>query len=122
MALALSTLYFIITGIQYWISDYLQLVLKVPTDEVYYVFAFICLTAPFMGIILGGFVFSSIGGYSSPKSFLWVLLISVIGSFTGLPTPLVDDKYKIYTLIWLTLFIGAFILPTMTGIMLNSVD
>jgi len=122
MALALSTLYFIITGIQYWISDYLQLVLKVPADEVYYVFAFICLTAPFMGIILGGFVFSSIGGYSSPKSFLWVLLISVIGSFTGLPTPLVDDKYKIYTLIWLTLFIGAFILPTMTGIMLNSVD
>ena len=122
MAVAIATLYFIVTGIQYWISEYFQIVLKISADEVYYVFAFICLTAPLMGIILGGFVFSSLGGYSSPKSFLWVLIISVFGSFTGLPTPLVDDKYKIYVLIWLTLFIGAFLLPTMTGIMLNSVD
>ena len=30
LALALSTLYFITTGIQYWISDYLTIVLQVP--------------------------------------------------------------------------------------------
>ena len=39
----------------------------------------------------------------------------------SLPAPLVDNKIAFYALIWLLLFFGAFILPTLTGIMLNSV-
>ena len=38
-----------------------------------------------MGVILGGFAFSSIGGYNSPKAFKGVVLISTLGLFTGLP-------------------------------------
>ena len=93
-----------------------------PADEVYYFFAFTCLTAPFMGVILGGICFSSIGGYNSPKSFRALLLLSMIGGLFALPTPFSSVKLSLYSLIWTTLFIGAFMLPTMTGVMLNSVD
>ena len=39
----------------------------------------------------------------------------------SLPIPFLQNKYFVYFFIWWLLFFGAFILPTMTGIMLNSV-
>lgn len=120
-ALALSSLYYITAGLQYWISDYLQVVLEVPADEVYYFFAFTCLTAPFMGVILGGVGFSAIGGYNSPRSFRCLVILSIIGTLFALPIPFSTVKLTVYTIIWLTLFVGALMLPTLTGVMLNSV-
>ena len=96
--------------------------LQVPTDEVFYFFSLTCLTAPFMGVIFGGLLFSSLGGYNSPRSFRGVLVVSIIGLFSAIPIPLVSNRYLVYLLVWITLFVGSFILPTMTGIMLNSVD
>jgi len=75
-----------------------------------------------MGVILGGIFFSSLGGYNSPKSFKAILMLSAIGCFFSVPCPFISVKLTLYALIWLTLFVGAFILPTITGIMLNSVD
>jgi len=75
-----------------------------------------------MGVILGGICFSSMGGYNSPKSFKTLLLLSVIGSMFAVPTPFSSVKLTLYSLIWLTLFVGAFMLPTLTGVMLNSVE
>lgn len=121
-ALALASLYYFTAGIQYWISDYLQVVLKVPADEVYYFFAFTCLTAPFMGVILGGIGFSAIGGYNSPKSFRCLLYLALIGLFFALPIPFSSVKLTVYSLIFAVFFIGALMLPTLTGVMLNSVD
>ena len=96
--------------------------LEVPADEVYYFFAFTCLTAPFMGVILGGIGFSALGGYNSPRSFRCLLILSIIGTFFALPIPFSSVKLTVYTIIWLTLFIGALMLPTLTGVMLNSVQ
>ena len=96
--------------------------LEVPADEVYYFFAFTCLTAPFMGVILGGIGFSALGGYNSPRSFRCLLILSIIGTFFAHPIPFSSVKLTVYTIIWLTLFIGALMLPTLTGVMLNSVQ
>lgn len=75
-----------------------------------------------MGVILGGICFSSIGGYNSSKSFKTLLLLAMIGSLFAVPSPFSSVKLTLYALIWLTLFVGALILPTLTGVMLNSVD
>jgi len=118
----LSGLYFIITGIQYWMSNYLQVVLLVPADEVYYYYSITCLTAPFAGVILGGFVFSLLGGYNDSRSYLLADIIGIFCIFIASPVPFLTTKWPVYILMWLLLFLGSFILPTVTGMMLSSVD
>jgi hypothetical protein len=38
-----------------------------------------------------------------------------------MPVPFLYSKLGVYICLWLVLFCGAFVLPTITGIMLNSV-
>lgn len=121
MALVLSTLYYVITGLQYWVTDYVQVVLAVPADEVYYFYSILCLSAPMLGVITGGFVFSSVGGYNSRKAFPLVLLIGFLAMGVSLPAPFASQKYVYYVLMWFLLYFGAMLVPTLTGIMLNSV-
>lgn len=121
MALSLSGLYFLTTGIQYWGSDYLQIALQVEATEVYYIFSFTCLTAPISGVMLGGYFFTKLGGYNSPKSFTWCCIIGGVGVLVAAPIAVAPNKYVAYLFLWLLLFVGSAILPTMTGIMLNAV-
>jgi len=44
-------------------------------------------------------------------------LVAVI----SLPVPFLSSKYAVYVIIWLVFFLGSFILPTLTGIMISSV-
>ena len=88
--LALSGLYFVITGLQYWMSDYLQVVLLVPHEEVYTFYATTCFTAPFAGVIVGGVAFSASGGYNSQKSGQLVKFISFCCVLVALPVPFLD--------------------------------
>ena len=39
----------------------------------------------------------------------------------ALPIPFLYHKWTVYILLWWLLFFGAFMLPTITGMMLNSV-
>lgn len=96
--------------------------MKAPADEVFYFYAFTCLSAPFMGVITGGIAFSSLGGYNSPKAFPLMLVIGVCAVGAAIPAPFMDSKWAVYIMMWFLFYFGAFLLPTMTGIMLNSVD
>ena len=87
VALTLSGLFFIITGVQYWLSDYLQVVLNVPSDFVYYYFAFTCLSAPLLGVSIGGIVIGSVGGYNDPRAYLICLATGACGLLVALPIP-----------------------------------
>jgi len=61
--MALSVLFFVISGIQMWVSDYLGEVLEVPQATVVLAFAVGCVTAPVLGAVLSGVVVSGFGGY-----------------------------------------------------------
>ena len=122
LVLAISGLYFVVCGMQYWISAYLQIVMDIKSTEVYWYFSFTCLTAPITGVIVGGIIFSNIGGYNSPKAFGLCVLLGFFACVSALPIPFLHEKMFIYIFVWLLFFFGASILPTMTGIMLNSVD
>jgi MFS transporter, Spinster family, sphingosine-1-phosphate transporter len=52
-ALALSCLYFVITGIQYWISDYMLEVLGTSMAYVYTSYSLTSVTGPVVGVICG---------------------------------------------------------------------
>jgi hypothetical protein len=52
--IALCVLYFTVTGIQFWISNYLETVLGEPRHKVNIVFSIVSITAPTIGCVLGG--------------------------------------------------------------------
>jgi len=47
--------------------------------------------------------------------------IAICSICVAVPVPFLSNKIAVYLLTWFLLFFGAFILPTITGMMLNSV-
>ena len=119
MCAALTFLYYLLAGVQYWISDYLITVLKQEEEVVFPTFAVISITGPVLGVVVGGNVTTSLGGYNSPKSLKLMCLVSFFAVGSSIPVSFVDDFITVVILVWLLLFAGGFILPTITGIMLN---
>jgi len=121
LVLALSALYFIITGLQYWMSQYLVVVMEIDEVEVYWFYSITTFTAPFIGVAAGGICFHYLGGYNAPKSLLLLTITGFIAMAVAIPIPFLYHKWTVYILLWWLLFFGAFMLPTITGMMLNSV-
>ena len=119
---ALSSLYFIITALQYWVTAYLMLVLEMKEADANIYFSVTCSTAPFIGVSLGGLIFSNLGGYNNPRAWLLVLVVGILAVCVAVPLAFVSTRWIAYVLLWGILFFGSFILPTMTGMMLNSVQ
>ena len=82
----------------------------------------VCLTAPFAGIVIGGSFFSYCGGYNDPKSFKFAVYILGSGMVLAVVITAASEKWLVYSSLWFLFFIGAFTLPTLTGIMLNSIE
>jgi len=96
-------------------------VLELDQDEVYYFYTITCSTSTMLGVVLGGIFFNHLGGYNAPKSFFYCVVIAFGASFFAMPVPFVSEKWIVYVLTWCLLFAGAMVLPTATGILLNSV-
>lgn len=114
-ALALANLFFIITVVQYWAPDYLQLILHYDEDEVNIAFIIICITSPTLGVIFGGFLSSHLGGYESKHSLTMCMVLGLGAALFTIPVPFVDSLYIFTGLLWVVLFFGGAILPTITG-------
>jgi len=119
--LATSVLFFVVSGIQFWGTDYMRLVLEMPEEIVYPAFSIITLTAPTLGCIVGGGLTHMMGGYRHPNAIKLILYVGLIGTIVSLPIPFVDHLPTFLTLFWLSLFSGGCIMPGMTGVMINSV-
>jgi len=125
MCLALTVLYFVLTGVQFWFSDYLITVMNVNKGTVFTMFGAVSITGPVLGVVVGGYVTTALGGYNSEKALYTTLGLSCFCLLSALPIPFIynNDLYiVVVVLLWFLLFAGGFILPCMTGIMLNTVD
>ena len=71
--LSISSIYFVVTGIQFWISDYMIEVIGAQKEKVFSMFALVSITAPTLGVILGGKISESLGGYTGKHAldFCW---------------------------------------------------
>ena len=54
--LTIASLYFVITGIQFWVSDYMLLVLGFPESSVFTIYGICSITATLLGVIVGGII------------------------------------------------------------------
>lgn len=122
ITMSITFLYWVLTGIQYWFSDYLITELKADPNTVYISYGVISITGPVIGVIAGGNITSALGGYKSKKALYVTCLLAFVCLSCAIPIAFVDDYITVVVLLWFLLFAGGFILPSMTGIMLNTVD
>lgn len=119
--LAISSLYFVVSGLQFWITTYLTTVLAIPMSEVFTYYIITCFSAPALGISVSIIMFNCMGGYNSRGALALCLLLGVLACLVSLPVPWASSCGTVYTLFWLIFFFGAIILAPLVGIMLNQV-
>jgi sugar phosphate permease len=120
--LSLTALFFVISGIQYWITNYFVQVLEVDEKSANIYFALTCITSPILGALVSGKISLSFGNCDSPKAINTCIFYGIIAVCASLPFPFIDDYRICIILIWIILFCGALILPILTGIMLSTVQ
>lgn len=119
--LSLTCLYFVVTGLQFWVSDYWRSVLFVEKETVFLVFSLITCTGPTLGVILGGLVLDKLGGYTGKYAVDFILVSGFLSSLAGTPTPFLESFPLTVVCMWLQMFFGGAIMPAVTGVMISSV-
>ena len=66
--LCISSLYFIVTGIQFWVSDYMLTMIINDKSIVFPGYVICTITAPTLGVLVGGLLSHKVGGYKSPNA------------------------------------------------------
>ncbi len=59
----MSGIYFVVTGIQYWLPDYMNNILNVDPGTSTIYFSIMSISAPVSGVIVGGLLTNYVGGY-----------------------------------------------------------
>ena len=118
---ALSCLYFCVTGLQYWGSDYMNRVLGVhsPEKRLLY-FSIICFSSPTIGVILGGYIVNYLQGYEDKRVYDLCFFLSIL-TFINAMISILSQKLIFFIIFtWITLLFGGAIMPTLTGIVITS--
>ena len=98
--------------------------MHVDKETVFALFAFVSITGPMFGIVVGGQVTTWLGGYSSMSNMNSTLLVSVFTLAAALPIGFLRPEHTklVVGLLWILLFGGGYMLPSITSILLNTVD
>jgi len=119
--LAIACLFFVVTGLQFWISEYLIVTLVNDRGVVFAAFSIVSITAPTLGVMIGGHVSTSLGGYTGKHALQYCLVVAILGTVVAMPIPYFDSLWIIIPLLWLLFFFGGALLPTLTGVMISSI-
>lgn len=119
--LLLTSIYFILTGIQFWGPDYGINVLNRESTETIQVYSIVTITAPTLGVIFGGTLSHKFGGYTGSNAITLLCTLGTLATAFALSSPYIGWPGFVVQL-WFVLFFGAGLMPTLTGIMLRCVD
>jgi len=124
ITLGLCSIYFIVTGIQFWMTKYLIEILGADPLIVNIIFAAITVTAPLAGVLMGGTISDKYGGYKGKNAIEAIKMCIAFGlvSFVfAFPMGFLFQIVYLTILLWTFLFFGAAIIPIGTGIMISAV-
>ena len=85
-------------------------------------FGIVSITGPVEGVIVGGSVVTSLGGFEAPKTLYVTIGLATLCFLCAFPIPFIDNFWVFNVLLWLLMFAGGFILPPLTGMMLATID
>ncbi|KAL8429395.1 hypothetical protein Efla_001233 [Eimeria flavescens] len=125
VTMGMSALYFVVTGIQFWVTEFLVSVLHFQKLSVIALSTFCFLTAPTSGVWFGGYVCDLCGGYRGGGqqriAVRVTTLFAGIGASLAVSCIYVESFLLFAILIWGCLFFGAALVPVAVGIQLASV-
>ncbi|CDJ58888.1 hypothetical protein, conserved [Eimeria maxima] len=123
--MGMSALYFVVTGIQFWVTEFLVSVLHFQKLSVVALSTFCFLTAPTSGVWFGGYVCDLCGGYrgggQQRVAVRVTTLFAGIGATLAVTCIYVESFILFALLLWGCLFFGAALVPVAVGIQLASV-
>ena len=123
MNITLASMFIIVSAVQFWINDYLEYGLLIEDENKrLYAFAFVVITSPPAGIILGGILSGKVGGYDTEKAIYIPLITSFFVCIIANIAPLTSNVFIFLPFFWIYLFLGSVLLPVANGIILVSVD
>jgi MFS family permease len=109
--LGLSSLYFVVAGIQFWITQYLVEVLDVEYKDALGAFTVVSATGPVLGVVFGGWLVDYLGGYKGAvgvaRTTKVILTLGFFAILMAVPACFVTNVSALMPLIWLLLFFGA---------------
>lgn len=120
--LTVASLFFILTSIQFWGSNYMKNHLKI-TNQTYQLISFvvICLTSPTIGILVGGTIINRIGGYEKKHASIFCFICCCLSVSFIIPIPFFNDLIWFTLFGWLALFFGGALMTPLTGIIITSI-
>ena len=120
--ISMSILIYVITGVQYWVSDYLDSVMGVESaKDRLFLFTITCFTAPVMGVLIGTLAKNKICETDMQKSLIFCSVLGFFASIFSIPTPMTFNIFYFILFMWLILFFGGGVVPILTSIIINSV-
>lgn len=123
LTLALCSMFFVVSGIQYWVTLYMVKVLDANPIVVIVGFVVISTTAPICGVLTGGYIADYYGGYKGKNIKTAVRICVVFGLLAfiiSIPSCFVQSVIAEIFLLWLLLFFGGCVVPSATGVIVNS--
>ncbi len=124
-ALGVCGLLFVVTGIQYWATDFVITDCGGDKYIIMPLFIVTSCTAPIGGVLFGGWLIDRNGGYNDDRGIaktLSILLpLGAVAVASAFPASFIYNPYIIFVLIWVCLFFGGAVLPAATGISLAVV-
>ena len=95
--------------------------MEVPRPIIFPIFISITISAPTLGVLLGGFAVHKVGGYETKKAMKVVLICTILAALCAIPIPLMKDLGWFIMFMWLFLFFGGGLMPGLFGVMIASV-
>lgn len=83
-------------------------------------FIIFCVTAPISGILFGGFYVKKIGGYANLEAMYFIMFCTFSCFSLGLTLAFIRNTYVFAVLMWLFLFFGSSMVPSLNGSLLSS--
>ena len=112
---------FVITGMQFWVSDYMQEVMHLTSSKTYIIYAIVSISAPTLGVLTGGILIQYLGGYTEGKALNACCKLTFIGFVCALILPIFDYPIIFVIFMWLMLFFESSVTPGLTGLMISTI-
>ncbi|CAG9480507.1 sugar transporter, putative [Plasmodium vivax] len=125
ITLGMSNLYFVVTGIQFWITEYMSVVLLTEKMKIITVSTLCFLTSPTSGVWFGGFVCDLFGGYKNTnysRTIKVATAFAISACIFGILSAHLNNFVFFSVSLWLCLFTGSALVPVAVGMLLSCVN
>lgn len=120
MSLGNTVAFFGMRVIQFYADKYMEKVLDVEENNKFIYYIVLCMTGPILGILICGIIMSKIGGYTSKKGMIFILILNIAACIISLFITISLNTFISLASAWFYLFCFAAVTPLQGGVIIAS--